>query len=242
MAKAVRSALPHHPLLYFGDTARTPYGTKSNDVIIDYSLQNAEFLIKNGATTIVVGCNSASSVATEKLRNTFHVPVYEVIGPAARKAVLTTKTGKIGVIGTRATVESRIYEKMIEKLNERFSVFATSCPLLVPLAEESWFNKRETKMIIRRYLQPLKHKQIDTLILGCTHYPLMKNLIQHRIGREVTLIDSSREIAQCLKEDGSIPCPINTAPLTQLYFSDITASAQNLVASIFGSTMELHTP
>lgn len=244
VARAIENFLPKYPLLYFGDTARTPYGTKSAEVIKDYSLRNGEFLIKKGAKVIVIGCNSASSVATEALRKEFNVPVYEVIGPAAAKASAVTSSGRIGVIGTKATIHSRIYEKTIASIRPDCTVFSKACPLLVPLVEEGWHNKQETKMIIRRYLHSLKNMQIDTLILGCTHYPLLKDLIHNRVGKKVNLIDSSIEIAAKLhnerrlfpKENASDPV------IHQFYFSDITESVQSIASSIFGCSVEIMTP
>ena len=183
VARAIEQVLPNRSLLYFGDTARTPYGTKSAQVITEYSLRNCEFLLKNGAELIVIGCNSASSVATERLRQEFDVPILEVISPAVKRAAEVTKSGKIGVIGTRATVQSGVYEHMLKASLPECKVFSVPCPLLVPLVEEGWTNRQETKMIIRRYLHPFKDKQIDTLILGCTHYPLLKELIGKRAER-----------------------------------------------------------
>ena len=200
VARAIEQVLPNRSLLYFGDTARTPYGTKSAEVITEYSLRNCEFLLRNGAKLIVIGCNSASSVATERLRAEFDVPILEVISPAVNKAVEVTKSGRIGVIGTRATVQSGIYEEMLKASHPGCEVFSVPCPLLVPLVEEGWTTKRETKMIIRRYLYPLKNKQIDTLILGCTHYPLLKELIGKRAGKKINIIDSSIEIAHSLRD------------------------------------------
>jgi len=246
VARAIEKLLPHHSLLYFGDTARTPYGTKSAQVIIDYSLRNAEFLLEKGAEIIVIGCNSASSVATESLRSEFNVPVFEVIGPAAKQAVNSSVSGRIGVIGTRATIRSGIYDTTIRDINPACRVFSEPCPLLVQLVEEGWTNKQESKMIIRRYLHPLKDKQIDTLILGCTHYPLLAELIQARIGKKVTLIDSSVEIAATLERE--LPAALKketkavTSAQSHFYFSDITVSAQNIASSIFGRTVELLTP
>lgn len=242
VAKAIEQFLPKHSLLYFGDTARTPYGTKSKKVITEYSLRNADFLLGKGAKILVIGCNSASSVATEVLRERFDVPIFEVIGPAAQKAIEITKSGNIGIIGTNATIRSGIYEKTITDLNRSCTVHSIPCPLLVPLVEEGWLNKRETKMIIRRYLHSFKPKQIDALILGCTHYPLLKNLIQARVGRKTTLIDSSVETAKALsdflqKEGNSLPKEEKVQH--QFYFSDITESAQKTAKMVFGRPMEL---
>lgn len=245
MARAIEQLLPGYPLLYFGDTARTPYGTKSADVIIDYSLRNGEFLLEKGAAILVIGCNSASSVATERLRTEFDVPVLEVIGPAARKAASVSTSGRIGIIGTRATVRSNAYCDAIETISSECRVFSVACPLLVPLVEEGWTNRRETKMIIRRYLHPLKEQQIDTLILGCTHYPLLAELIQARAGKRVRLIDSSIEAAWALKKiiEEDIP-DLKTATQTQnrFYLSDITESACRIGEKIFGHSLEFELP
>lgn len=245
VARAIEKLLPNSSMLYFGDTARTPYGTKSPDVIIDYSLRNGEFLVNKGAKLIVIGCNSASSVATERMRREFDVPVLEVIGPAASRAVTLSKSGRIGIIGTRATIGSHIYEQILGNISADCKVSAIACPLLVPLVEEGWTNTRETKMIIRRYLHPLKEKQIDTLILGCTHYPLLKTLIQARAGKKVTLIDSSIEAAHALKDLLSVSGLQTDEPIPvehKFYLSDITESARKTAATIFGRPVELLTP
>lgn len=245
VARAVEQLLPGYPLLYFGDIARTPYGTKSPETIINYSLRNTEFLLQKGAKLIIIACNTASSVATDRLRQEFQVPIIEVVTPAADQAITQTRTGRIGIIGTRATVRSDIYNRIITGLHPEFKVFSQECPLLVPLVEEGWINRQETKMIIRRYLHPLKNNQIDTLVLGCTHYPLLKELIQARIGRHVHLIDSSLAAARHLQKmlqnhpDLVTKSDASTAGNTY-YVSDLTDSALNVAAKIFGRPMELH--
>lgn len=245
VARAIEQLLPSRSLLYFGDTARTPYGTKSAEVITEYSLRNCEFLLKNGAELIVIGCNSASSVATERLRAEFQVPILEVISPAVARAAEVSRSGRIGVIGTRATVGSGIYEQLLKKAACNCTVFQAACPLLVPLVEEGWTNKRETKMIIRRYLHPLKHKQIDTLILACTHYPVLKELIASRAGRKITLIDSSVEIARALQQKLSEMKPENITggiPEHRFFLSDITDSARHAASLIFQRPVEFLSP
>lgn len=243
VARAIENLLPQYSLLYFGDTARTPYGTKSAEVITQYSVRNTEFLLQNGAELIIIGCNSASSVATQRLRDTFDVPILEVITPAAQTAVAASSNSRIGVIGTRATILSSVYENTLKTLSPRCRVFSMPCPLLVPLVEEGWSTQRETKMIIRRYLQPLKDKQIDTLILGCTHYPLLKNLIQKRIGNKVRLIDSSIETAKTLRQHLQM-ANIQPAESVQrrIFLSDVTDSARHAASSIFNHTVELASP
>ncbi len=242
VARAIEQLLPDHPLIYFGDIARTPYGPKSPETIINYSIRNTEFLLEKGAKLIIIACNSASSVATTALRERFQVPIIEVISPAVEKAVQISKTGRIGIIGTKATVKSDVYRHKIQKKEVDFKVFSVACPLLVPLVEEGWLNKRETKMIIRRYLYPLKNKQLDTLVLGCTHYPLLTKLIQARIGKRVQLIDSSIETAHYAKSylasHPELVSPQKNASHTY-YTSDSTETARKVAKSIFNRPVEL---
>ena len=244
VARAVEQLLPHYPLLYLGDIARTPYGTKSARTIVDYSLENTRFLLQNGAKLIIIACNTASSVATDRLRREFDVPIIEVISPAVEQALRHSPNGRIGIIGTRATIRSGVYETMILAQHPGYKVFSTACPLLVPLVEEGWIGKRETKMILRRYLHTLKEQQIDTLVLGCTHYPLLKNLIQPRIGKKVTLIDSSVAVAEYLQHyltDKTILEPDqHHDPICNRYFvTDLTESAQSIAAKIFHRPIDL---
>lgn len=245
VARAVERLLPDQPLLYLGDIARTPYGPKSAQTIIEYSLENTRFLVQQGAKVIVIACNSASSVATTRLRQEFNIPVIEVITPAVEQAISMSRTGRIGVIGTRATIRSRVYEEKISNRAPCCKVFSKACPLLVSLVEEGWTNKRETKMILRRYLHDLKDKQIDTLVLGCTHYPLLKDLIQHRIGKKVTLIDSSETTAYYLQDyllsddAGSLQTAGYHPGLNRYYVTDLTETAGQIANKIFGRKIEL---
>lgn len=244
VAKAVEQYLPDYPLVYLGDIAKAPYGSKSPQTITDYSLKNSEFLIKKGAKIIIIACNSAASVATEKLRSTLDIPILEVIEPAVAAAVKSSKKGNIGVIGTRATIQSDIYKKLILEKNASAKVISKACPLLVPLVEEGWLNKRETKMILRRYLHPMRHQQLDTLILGCTHYPILKDLIQYRIGKKVTLIDSSIEVAKTLKDyltnNPSLAKELCATELkSQYYVSDMTETVQKTAQRIFNRPQPL---
>lgn len=242
VAHAVEQLLPEYSLIYYGDIARTPYGPKSPKTIINYSIRNTEFLLNKGAELIIIACNSASSVATETLRKHFQVPIIEVITPAAKCAIESSRNGQIGIIGTRATVKSGIYPKTIGLTCPEFKVHQTACPLLVPLVEEGWLNKRETKMILRRYLHPLKDKQIDTLVLGCTHYPLLKKPIQARIGKRVKLIDSSTQTAQYVKEFlvRNPEIVSRQGRVTHRYYaSDTTETALKVAEHIFSRPMEL---
>lgn len=243
VAHAVEQLLPDYSLIYYGDIARTPYGPKSPKTIINYSIRNTEFLLDKGAELIIIACNSASSVATDTLRDRFKVPIIEVVTPAARRAVQTSRNGQIGIIGTRATVKSGIYQKKITAERPDFKVYQEACPLLVPLVEEGWLNKRETKMILRRYLHPLKDKQIDTLVLGCTHYPLLKELIQARIGKRVNLIDSSIETAHYVKKflmrNPDVVSRQEGRISHSYYASDRTETAMKVAERIFSRPVEL---
>ncbi len=242
VVRELQKKLPQHQLVYFGDTARTPYGNKSESTIIRYALQDTKFLLDKGAQIIVVACNTASAVAADHLKKEFDgVPIFEVITPAVQKAITTTTNNRIGVIGTRATVHSRVYQEKINLINKKYKIFDKACPLFVPLAEEGWIQKPATKNIARSYLQPLKMKNIDTLILGCTHYPLLKNVIQLKMGRSVTLVDPAEEIAGQLKK--YLAQHIDTEKKLaknnnhQYYFSDLPAHLKELASIWLGTSI-----
>ena len=199
VARAIMQQIPGYDIVYFGDTAHTPYGTKSSETVIGYTINNIEFLLSRGAELIVIACNTASSVAAAPVLKQFSVPLFEVITPAVELAVQASKNLNFGIIGTRATITSGIYETKIIENQPQARVYSVACPLLVPLVEEGWLDKAETAMIVKKYLQPLKTRQIDTLILGCTHYPLLKKVIQRKIGKRVHLIDSSISVSNSVK-------------------------------------------
>jgi glutamate racemase len=243
VAKAVEQRLPQYRIAYFGDLARTPYGSKSSETIIAYSRQNTEFLLAQGAKIIIVACNTAASVASEILQQEFPVPIFEVITPAVGKAIATSSSGRIGVIGTRATIKSGVYEKKILAEQPEYAVYSQACPLLVPLVEEGWLDKRETKMILRRYLQPLRLRQVDTFVLGCTHYPLLKDLIQPRIGKGVAIIDSSEVVAESLafflEKNPAIEQQLERNGESHYYVSDVTDAAVDIARRVFGRPITL---
>ncbi|MDP2303387.1 MAG: glutamate racemase [Ignavibacteria bacterium] len=195
------SELPNENIVYFGDTARVPYGSKSNSTVIEYSLQNAKFLIDKNVKAIVVACNTASSVAIPALKEKLHIPVIGVIFPGAASAIDATKNNRIGVIGTRATITNKAYSEVIKSMNSGIEIFETACPLFVPLAEEGWTNHKATYSIAEEYLKDLRELNIDTLVLGCTHYPILSEVIQSVIGNNVTLIDSGVATAVAVKEE-----------------------------------------
>ncbi|MEN8258138.1 MAG: glutamate racemase [Thermodesulfobacteriota bacterium] len=243
VARAVEEVLPERSIIYFGDVARTPYGSKSPETISRYARQNSDFLLAKGAKIIIVACNSAASVAGHLLQQEYDVPIMEVISPAVNQAVQHSNSGRIGVVGTRATINSNVYEQEITALNPKARVFSQPCPLLVPLVEEGWLAKRETKMILRRYLHPLKSHGVDTLVLGCTHYPLLGHMIQPRMGRQVRVIDSSLAVAHELKsflaDNPSLADSLAKGGERHYYVSDVTEAAQSTASRIFGRQMNL---
>ncbi len=195
VAAALRKLLPSEQIFYVGDTARVPYGGKSASTIERYSIEIAAMLLAEGAKMIVVACNTASALAVPRLQELFRVPVLGVIQPGATAAVEATRSKHVGVIGTRATIQSRAYEKAIHALDPAISVTSQACPLLVPLIEEGWLKDPVTEQVIRRYLTPLVRSGIDTLVLGCTHYPLLSQAIAAFTGPGVQLVDSAQNCA-----------------------------------------------
>ncbi|MDD2229302.1 MAG: glutamate racemase [Candidatus Cloacimonetes bacterium] len=196
--KAIRAAFPEEDLIYFGDTARVPYGPKSPNTIIEYSIQNSRFLLQQGIKTLIVACNTSSAVAIPALQQLTDIPIIGVIEPGAEQAARKTKSKRIGVIGTEGTIRSGAYTKAIQKLIPDALVFPVACPLFVALVEEGWQDHEIAKSIAKEYLQALKSNNIDTLVLGCTHYPLLRKVIQDAIGQEVTLVDSADAITEYL--------------------------------------------
>jgi glutamate racemase len=194
--KAFLEKLPDYDYLYLGDSARAPYGNKSLKVVYEYTRQAVEFLFRQGAVLIILACNTASVKALRKIQQEWlpiHQPDKRVLGvviPLAEAAVEASRRGRIGVIGTRATVESRVFEQELHKLNPDLTVFERACPLLVPLVEEGWVGRPETNMILKKYVRPLKSTAIDTLILGCTHYPFLKKDIARIMGKNCRVLDA----------------------------------------------------
>jgi glutamate racemase len=187
--------LPNEGIIYFGDTARVPYGPKSPDTVRRYSREIAGFLREQGVKSIVIACNTATAHALTTLRDDLDMPVVGVVEPGARAAVAATTHGHVGVIGTVGTIKSGAYERAIRALDADIRVTARACPLFVPLVEEGWTEHEAARLIAREYLEPMVEARIDTLVLGCTHYPLLKPLLRDVLGPEVRLIDSAEETA-----------------------------------------------
>jgi len=245
VVKAIMENLSGYDIIYFGDTARTPYGTKSSETVRKYALENTEFLLSKGAKIVVIACNTASSVATESVVKNFDIPVFEVITPAVELTINIDTSHKpcIGIIGTRATVKSGIYEKKIKEINPHARVYSKACPLLVPLVEEGWLNKPETKMIVKKYLHSLKVRQINTLILGCTHYPLLKDIIQKKIGKKVNVIDSSIVVASDVKafleKHQEVDALLGKKGRCSFFVSDVTEQFEKTATSMFKRDIHL---
>ncbi len=193
--KEIRRLLPHENLIYLGDTARVPYGTKSPETVVRYSIGNSLFLLEQGIKAVVIACNTASAHGLAPLQKHFKVPVIGVIGPGARSALKISKNKKIGVMGTEGTIRSEAYQMALKALDGTVSSVGAACPLLVGLAEEGWTDGEVVDLVLKKYLSDLKKQNIDTLILGCTHYPLFKDSVAKFMGAGVTLVDSAVETA-----------------------------------------------
>jgi glutamate racemase len=200
VVRQIHRALPHEDLVYLGDTARVPYGTKSPGTVVRFACEDTQFLIQQNVKAVVVACNTVSAWALPTLEREFAVPVFGVIIPGAQAALKKTRNHRIGVIGTTTTVRSQAYNRAILERDDSARVFARACPLLVPLVEEGWTNNRITEAVLRAYLSPMLRRRIDTLVLGCTHYPLLKKLIHRVVGKRVALVDSAESCAQFLSE------------------------------------------
>jgi glutamate racemase len=200
VVKAMRDLLPNESISYLGDTARVPYGPKSAETVQRYAIELAEMLIKEDAKALVVACNTVSSVALPALTQKFRVPVIGVIEPGARAALATSRNRHIGVIGTRATIRSGAYEKALRAVDGNVRVSSRACPLLVPLIEEGLLNDEVTDQMILRYIEPLLADDIDTLVLGCTHYPLLTGAIARLLKRQIMVVDSAQNCARAVEE------------------------------------------
>ena len=194
--KAVRKQVPQERLVYFGDTAHVPYGTKSKETITKFSIDNVEFLQGFHVKMVIVACNTASSLSLDVLQKKFSIPMVGVIEPGAQQAIRSTKNGRIGVIGTKSTIGSNAYENCLKRLDPSVKVYSAACPLFVPFVEEGWLDGDVVTRVAHTYLDAFKQFKIDTLILGCTHYPLLAGVIQKTLGNKVRLINSGEEAAK----------------------------------------------
>lgn len=225
VVKQIMKVMPHENIIYFGDTARVPYGTKSREAVTKYSKQNVRFLLSKEVKAIIVACNTASSNSLDALRDTFDVPIFGVVVPGVEEAVRSTKNKKIGVIGTPATVRSGAYERMICEKDDEMQVFTKACPLFVPLAEEGWTDNDVARQAAKIYLEGLAATGIDSLVLGCTHYPLLKRCIGTTVGDAIKLVDPAKATAKRVKhflEEKGLRNESEDLGEKQFYLSDST--------------------
>jgi glutamate racemase len=240
--RALIDLLPHEHLVYFGDTARVPYGSKSKDTVVRFSHQISSFLVEKNVKMIVVACNTASSVALESLQKHFDVPVVGVIDPGSRAAVKYSENGRIGVIGTASTIRSGAYKSAIRELNAAIEVIDQSCPLLVPLVEEGWPQDEVIEKVLRTYLKTFEANKPDSLILGCTHYPYLKDAIQQVIGQDVRLVDSGEETAaevqRALSELGLLSKETADPGKHKFFVSDFPQKFEETASRFLGRPLE----
>jgi len=197
--RAIKKMLPMEQLIYLGDTARVPYGNKSKETIVRYSIENTKFLMQFNIKMLVIACNTSTAMSIEILRNMFQIPIIGVIEPGAKRAVEVTKNKRIGVIGTVATIKSKAYQNIIRSYEKKAIIFAKPCPLFVPLVEEGLVKGPVAEAVIEMYLKDFKIKNIDTLVLGCTHYPLLKQTIEKFFDKKIQIVDSAEETAKIVK-------------------------------------------
>jgi glutamate racemase len=237
--KELERRFPDELLIYLGDTARVPYGIRSPETVTRYSLEAARFLRDQQIKLLVVACNSASSVALKALEGQNRIPIVGVIQPGAKRAVEITSTGKIGVIGTRATIGSSAYPRAIHELLPDADVVSLACPMFVPLAEEGWVEDTIAHQVAERYLAPLKEAGVDTLVLGCTHYPLLRGVISRVMGPEVKLVDSAESVAtevrDCLQGEPALAAKEGTRHDAHRFFvTDAPDSFQGVAERFLG--------
>src|SRR5690606_4410306 len=236
--RAIRQRLPHEPTIYLGDTARVPYGTKSPEVVIRYSRNNASLLLRQGVQMLVVACNTASAHALEVLRAELPVPVVGVVEPGVEAAVRARPGGRIGVIGTAGTIASGAYQRAIEARTGTPPTVARACPLFVPLAEEGWTEGPMSEAIAERYLGDLRGK-LDVLILGCTHYPLLRSVIQEVVGPNTLLVDSGASVAEVLAAEAAEAKGATDRPPThRLLVTDVPVRFEEVVTRFLGERPE----
>jgi len=241
VVRALREALPHEHIVYLGDTARVPYGTKGAATVVRYALGCAKHLVDRGVKAIVIACNTVSAVAPERLRVELDLPVLEVIGPGARAAVAATRTGRIGVLATAGTIASGAYAREVSQQSTRAEVIGQAAPLLVPLAEEGWIDGEVPRLAVRRYLEPLARANVDVVVLGCTHYPLLRAVIEDEaralVGPATRVVDSAHaaalDVRDFLRARGLARASGDAR--TQLLVTDMPRSFAEVAARFLGA-------
>jgi len=237
VVKAIRNVLPNESIIYFGDTARVPYGNKSPELIKEYSLQISDFLLERGAKIIIVACNTATALALKTLRKKFDIATIGVVKPGVNSALKLTQNNRIGVIGTISTISSNVYEDELRNINNSVQVTSAPCPLFVPLAEEGWLNEPVTKLIAEKYLESINKANVDTLILGCTHYPLLTGVIQEVVSAKIKLVDSAQAMAtetEKLLANAELLNDQEIKGVLKLFVSDLPARFETVASRFLG--------
>ena len=240
VVRALMDRLPFENILYFGDTARVPYGVKSVATIEHFTQQIADFLLQKQVKVLIIACNTMAAVAADKVRASSPVPVLDVIEAGARQAVQVSKSGGIGVIGTPATINSNAYARAIHQIDPSCRVYSQACPLFVPLVEEGWLEHPVTRMTAQEYLKPVFVEQIDTLVLGCTHYPLLKPLLLDVVGSRMQLVDSALAIAEQTSEllkANDLANPARVSPDYCSYVTDLPVKFQTIGERFLGRSL-----
>jgi glutamate racemase len=239
--RAVERRLPTESLIYLGDTARIPYGVRSASTVQRYARECASFVQSRNVKAIVVACNTASALAADYLRSKFSVPVMGVIRPGSRRAVEQTRTGHIGVIATEATIASGAYERAMLAIRSGLEITSRACPLFVPLAEEGWLNHPVTRQVAEEYLAELKSSRVDTLVLGCTHYPILRPVIEQTMGDQIKYVDSGEAVAdrlaEMLEEEG-LACEGGRPRSEEFYVTDSAARFRRVAELFLGRPLE----
>lgn len=239
--RAIERRLPRESLVYLGDTARIPYGVRSPTTVQRYALECASFVRAKGVKAIVIACNTASALAAAYLRERCPVPVLGVIGPGSRRAVEQTRNGHIGVIATEATIASGAYERTMLAIRNGLEITSRACPLFVPLAEEGWLNHPVTRQVAEEYLAELRSSRVDTLVLGCTHYPILRPVIEETMGDQIEFIDSglavADEVANLLEERG-LECVGDRPRVQEFYVTDSAARFRRVAELFLGRPLE----
>ncbi|MFH1080582.1 MAG: glutamate racemase [Pseudomonadota bacterium] len=240
VVRALMERLPFENITYFGDTARVPYGVKSVETITDYATQIAEFLLKQKVKLLIVACNTIAAVADEPIRGMSPVPVLDVIDAGARRAAAETKSRQVGVIGTPATINSNAYARAIHRYDPQVRIYSHACPLFVPLVEEGWLDHPVTQLTAREYLKPVLAEHIDTLVLGCTHYPLLKPLFEQLLGLQICLVDSAEAMASItagLLAEQKLVNPSRVPPMYRFFVTDVPYRFQTIGERFLGRTL-----
>ena len=240
VARAISERLPLENIIYFGDTARVPYGVKSPETISRYATQITEFLLRQKVKVLIVACNTMAAVAYGAIKDLSSVPTLDVVDAGARSAVAETHNKYVGVIGTPATINSNAYVKAIKEYDPEITVFSQPCPLFVPLVEEGWLDHQVTRLTAQEYLRPVVAQNIDTLVLGCTHYPLLKPLLREVLGDQITLVDSARTIARETEEllrKNSVQNIQEKPPEYRFYVTDVPVRFKEIGEHFLGTTL-----